>query len=209
MKGRRPASRFRRGSDVVSSTAETTRGARASRSAGGFSLIETLAAATIILTGLLTLTTSIVRSKSSRVEAEQQMEATSTLQQAAATLQALGVTSGYQAYAPNVSGAPYPATGSGPGAAFLASRLAAAASPSKRASVVVQFFTNETVKRSDLGLPRDLDGDGVATDVNTAKLGADGQLVATVLPYLLSITYRGPGGGATTATCQGVVTRVR
>src|SRR5262249_3081176 len=182
---------------------------RVGRDAGGFTLIETLVAATIVLTGLFTMASSIVRSKMTRLEAEQQITANAALRRTAATLHALGRTSAYQTYAPSHCGAPFPAKGSGPGAQFLANGLADASNPASAASVEIQFFTNETANVPQLGLPRDLDGDGVVDNADTSALGADGLLVATTLPYLLSITYRGPGGGATTSTCRGVLTRVR
>jgi type II secretory pathway pseudopilin PulG len=175
----------------------------------GFTLIETLFATTMVLTGLLIIATSLTRSKLTRVEAEQDMSATATLSEAAGALRARGITSSWQSYFPSIGGAPFPAAGSGPGPHFLAPGLNDAVDPKKPAEVAIRFFTDETADLPEFGLPRDLDGDGAASNANTAQLGSGGQLMATILPYALSITFRGPGGGTRTVTWQGVLTNVR
>jgi type II secretory pathway pseudopilin PulG len=175
----------------------------------GFTLIEALFAASMVLIGLLVIATSLTRSKLTRIEAEQDMSATATLSQAAGTLRARGITGSWQSFFPNGAGAPFPAAGSGPGPHFTAAGLADAADPKKSAEVSIQFFTDETADLPEFGLPRDLDGDGAATNVNTSQLGASGQVMATILPYALSLTFRGPGGGSRTVVWQGVLTNVR
>jgi type II secretory pathway pseudopilin PulG len=182
---------------------------RRARGCSGFSLIETIIAAAMILSALLVVASSIVRSKVARVESEQQMAANAALDEAVATLETLGITSAYQNFAPNSSGAAFPAKGSGPGPAIVADGLKDAATPDNPAQVAIQFFTDETSKLPEYGLPRDLDGDGAVDNKNVATLGPDGELEARILPYLLKVTFRGPGGGAITATRRGVLTHVR
>jgi Tfp pilus assembly protein PilV len=182
---------------------------RRHRLRSGFTFVETLIAASTILAGLLVIASGAVRAKCARVAAEQQIAAATTLERAAAQLRAGSIGNALTLYAPSPNGLPYPAHGSGPGAAFVAAGLADAADPAQPAQVSVRFFTDETEANDAVGLPRDLDGDGMVSDTDTARLGGDGQPVARIVPFELTLTYRGPGGGSVTAMRRGVLTHVR
>jgi len=189
--------------------ARPARHGRTRRRRDGFTFVETLIAASVVLGGLLVISSGMVRAKMARLDAEQQVVAAATLDQAAANLRANSLASALTNYAPNGAGQPFPAKGSGPGPAIFAPGLSDAADPTKQAQVTVRLFTDETAVEPEVGLPRDLDGSGTVDDTDTTRLGADGQPLARVLPFSLTITFRGPGGGSSTATRRGVLTRVR
>ena len=172
----------------------------------GLTLVEILIAAAVIAVALLVASSSSVRAELSRKEARERSQATAALGAADATLQSLGLTAAFQGYAPSPGGQPFPAAGSGPGAPFLATGLADAADPSQQAQVTVRFFTDETEVVPEFGMPRDLDADGAATNDDTSVLGAGGELLATILPYTLTLTWRGGDGGTQTTTWHGVLT---
>jgi type II secretory pathway pseudopilin PulG len=180
-----------------------------SRRRAGFTLIEALITASMVLSGVLVITSTALRSRIGRVAAEQQASALAALEETAARLRALDCNGAWVTYAPAPTGAPFPAAGSGPGLPIAAPGLCDAADPTKPALVVIRFFTDETAFVPSLGLPRDLDGDGATLTTDTTQLGADGQIVARLLPYSLSITFRGPQGGTVTKSLQGAVTHVR
>jgi type II secretory pathway pseudopilin PulG len=182
---------------------------RTRRRCGGFTFVETLIAASMIIAGLFAISTALVRSKFARVEARDDLAAVATLEDATGQLRGLGITAAYLAYAPNGQGQPYPAPGSGPGLPFVAGTLSDPVDPTLRSSVVVQFFTDETANLPEVGLPRDLDGDGLIATTNVAVVAGNGELLARVLPYQLSIAFRTAAGGSSSVTCRGVLTRVR
>ena len=172
----------------------------------GFTLVEVAVATALALMTLMFATSSLLSSQHSREASEDELDAAATLERAAATLRSLGVTAAFQAYAPNGIGDPYPAPGSGGGAPLLTLGLSDDLDPSLPAQVVVRFFTNETVFDPAFGLPRDLDRDGLATNTNTAQLGGNGQLLATILPFTLTLNYRGTDGGNRSLVWQGFLT---
>jgi type II secretory pathway pseudopilin PulG len=179
------------------------------RQESGFTLVESLISATLMVSGVLLITAALVRSKVSRVETQQQAAAISALEEMSARLRTMSCTSAYSTYAPTPQGAPFPAAGSGPGSAIAGDGLCDPAAPAQPALVRVRFHTDETEAAPTVGLPRDLDGDGAVSDVNTAAAGAGGEILARILPYTLSITYRGPQGGSVTRTLDGMITYVR
>ncbi len=179
------------------------------RSTLGLSMVELMLALTLLAIGMLTVTSSITRARSARIEADAESTAIHALEQAGAALRSLGVTAAWQRYAPNNLGEPFPAAGCGPGAPIVAAGLADGDDPSLPASVTVRFFTDETANVNAFGMPRDLDGDGAISNVNTAALGGDGQLLASVLPYQLSLRFRRATGGVHEITWHGMLTRAR
>jgi type II secretory pathway pseudopilin PulG len=160
-------------------------------------LIETVAAASLLVFALLAAAASITRAKLARVTADQETAALSALEQASDTLRARGVTLSWQQF------------GGGGTMVCAAPGLADGDDPKLPARVIVDFLTDETATVPEFGLPGDLDGDGVAATANTAQLGADGQLLATVLPYVLTLRMRGPDGGARTLLWNGILSRAR
>src|SRR5262249_36902211 len=148
----------------------------------GYSLVEGLFAASMAFTGLFVISRSLNHSDSARVAVQQEMTATATLSKAAGALRAHGITASFRSYSPNGSGLPFPAAGSGPGPHIVAPGLCDPADPAHPAEVTVRFFTDETADLPELGLPRDLDGDGAVSNVDTARVGDDGRLMATTLP---------------------------
>lgn len=175
----------------------------------GLSMVELMVALSLLVVGMLTVTSSVTRARAARQEADQESAAIQALEQAGAALRSLGVTAAWQTYMPNSQGEPFPAAGSGPGAAIAAAGLANGDDPSLPAQVTIRFFTNETASVDTFGLPRDLDGDALATNVNTGTIGGDGQLVATILPYELALRFRRATGGVHEITWHGVLTRAR
>lgn len=161
------------------------------------------------VTGLLVISKSIHKNDATRVAVQQEMAATATLANAAGALRAHGLTASFQSYRPNGSGLPFPAAGSGPGPHFVAPGLRDASDPDQAAEVSIRFFTDETADLPELGLPRDLDGDGVASNVDTGRVDDHGRIMATTLPYALTLSFRGAGGEARTVTWNGVLSNVR
>jgi len=183
-----PGPRCMRSSDVRT---------RRSRGRRGFTLIEVVAASSLLVFGLLASAASITRVKMARASADQEAAALSALEQASDMLRARGVTLSWQQF------------GGGGATVCAAPGLADGANAAQPARVTVDFFTDETATVAAFGLPNDLDGDGVAATGNTAQLGADGQLLATVLPYVLTLSMRTPNGGSRTLTWNGILSRAR
>lgn len=175
----------------------------------GHFLLEGLFAASMAVTGLFVISKSIDRNDVARVSVQQEMAATATLANAAGALRAHGITASFQSYRPNGAGLPFPAAGSGPGPHFIAPGLRDASDPDHPAEVSIRFFTDETAELPELGFPRDLDGDGAATNVDAGRVDDRGRLMATTLPYALTLRFRGAGGEARTVTWNGILSDVR
>jgi len=163
----------------------------------GFTLIDVVAASSLLVFALLASAASITRAKLARATADQETAALSALEQASDTLRARGVTRSWQQF------------GGGGKTVCAAPGLSDGDDPTKQARVVVDFLTDETASEPAFGLPGDLDGDGFVGTADTAQLGADGELRATVLPYVLSLRMRGPDGGARTLLWNGILSRAR
>lgn len=196
-------------SEATDPRATDESGARRRAATSGQSLIEGIFAASMAFTGLFVISTSLNRSDLPRMSVQQEMAATATLSNAAGALRAHGITASFQSYRPNAAGLPFPAAGSGPGPHFVAPGLRDAGDPDHPAEVSIRFFTDETADLPELGLPRDLDGDGTATNVDTGRVDGRGRLMATTLPYALTLHFRGAGGEARTITWNGVLSSVR
>lgn len=187
-------------------TPRTTRTCAAIR---GTTLIEGLFAASMAVTGLLVLSSSLGRTDVGRLAVQQEMTATATLSKAAGTLRAHGITASFKSYSPNRAGLPFPSDGSGPGPHIVAPGLVDVTDPTRPAEVSIRFFTDETADRPELGLPRDLDGDGLASNADISRAGQNGRLMATTLPYALTLRFRGARGEPRSVVWNGVLSDVR
>ncbi len=161
----------------------------------GLTLIEVVLSAAVVLVAALIASSAAVRAELARKEARDRSNAFAAIEQAESTLQSLGPTAAYQGYGP---------TGMRP--PLVAAGLSDSANPAQAAQVAVTFFTDETAVASEFGMPRDLDGDGLVTNVDTGTTGASGQLTATILPYSLTLSFRGANGGIQTTQTFGVLT---
>lgn len=180
---------------------------RSSRSTGGFSLIEVLITAGVLGTALMVFGSSMLRANISRQQALEDEDAATALKQSFDMLTTLGPTNAFQGYAPNAVGEPFPAPGSGAGAPFFSLGLQDPLNPGVQAQATVQFFTDETQVLPQFGMPRDLDGDGLATNVDVSILGADGEILADLLPVQVTITWRSAQGALLTRTWPWIISK--
>lgn len=185
------------------------REARRCASIRGHTLVEGLFAATMAVAGVFVISSSLERTDVARVAVQQEMTATATLSKAAGALRAHGITASFRSYSPSPAGNPFPAAGSGPGPHIVAPGLVDAADPNRPAEVSIRFFTDETADLPELGLPRDLDGDGFVSNADISRSGGNGRLMATTLPYALTLRFRGAGGEARSVTWNGILSDVR
>ncbi len=149
-----------------------------------FAILATALA--VLLQGLLTLTHA-------RQSAAERHRVATALSRAFETLEAMGPTGSYESYKPDAAGEPF----------LVPSIQDQAGHP---VAVGIQFFVDETANSPELGLPRDLDGDGAISNADVGVLGADGKIAATMLPVKLTVSWRSFDGSSRSLEWTGVIT---
>jgi len=170
-------------------------GAARRRACRGSTLLEALLSVTVLLVGLAILCLGVLGLKRARIEAETRDSCTAALEEAVSVLRAMDLTDAYLAYAAGGGGPP-----------FSAPYLQDPDDPTQAARVQVEFFTDETEADEALGLPADLDADGVVGNGDVGRLGPDGEVVARLIPVRLRLPYRRADGALGTAVWNTVLT---
>lgn len=163
---------------------------------GGFTLVEVSVSMVMLSAALGLMVSSVLSLTHARRMAVERQAVATTMTRALETLQALGPTDAYLTY----EGIP---ADSGPGAPFVVPGLQG---PNGAVVIDIAFLTDELANEPSLGLPRDLDGDGAASNGDVGKLDANGKLIATILPARLSATWRSLTGDLRTITWATVIT---
>jgi hypothetical protein len=111
------------------------------------------------------------------------------------TLEALGPTEAWNRY--GAAGAA--------GEAFVVEGVQSPVQGAGDAQLAIAFVTNETADDAELGLPRDLDGDGAIGTTDVTPLGGDGKILATILPVRVTASWKGGNGAVRTLTWTAVI----
>lgn len=165
--------------------------ALARRSKSGFSLLEVTLAITVLLVALLAATASTLRMAGLRRVNRERMLATNAVRGVSERLQSLAdrATSDPAGWTTAVLAGV--ANGGEIGSTFTANEL----TPRDGAASVgtIQIITDETTTDADLktqlGLPRDLDGDGSASSSNVSN-------TARLLPVVVRARWHGSAGNS-------------
>ena len=158
-------------------------------SAAGFTLIEVMVTASVLLVGLLAMTSTSVVVNSLRRSASDQQVAQSAMQAIVEDLHAAARSA--DSAASNWAGDVIDVYGPGgmPGDSFPIQGLDPWTGQANVASV--ELITDETSSDAGLGvaagMPRDLDGDGTAANVDTRG-------TAALLPAIVRVQWRGAAG---------------
>jgi hypothetical protein len=134
----------------------------------------------VVAIGLMVLNGSVIQLHQARQQAQEEAEVLDVLETAADTLRSLEPTVAFQDAS---SGA----------ITFEAPSLHGAGGAATQ--VVIELFTDETANVPELGLPRDLDGDGKISNSTGENLNADGKMQARLVPVRLTLPYRSSDGG--------------
>lgn len=162
---------------------------RRARSSSGFTLIEVVVTASVLLIGLLAMTSTSVVVNSLRRSATDQQRAQGALQAVVEDLHAIAREAdddpaNWTTQILAVYGA-----GGAPGNAFPIADLEPWDGEVNVANIVI--VTDETVTDAMLGaaagMPRDLDGDGNATSVDVST-------TASLLPAVVNLRWKGSSG---------------
>ncbi|MEM8712629.1 MAG: prepilin-type N-terminal cleavage/methylation domain-containing protein [Planctomycetota bacterium] len=155
----------------------------------GFTLIEVMVTASVLLVGLLAMTSTSVVVNSLRKSASDQQQAQQAMQAIVEDLQATArqADSSVTNWATQIEAVYGP--GGTPGDAFPVQGLDPWTGNVNVATV--QLITDETITDATLGvaagMPRDLDGDGAASNADTI-------LSAALLPAIVQLQWRGAAG---------------
>lgn len=168
---------------------------RSSFSVRAFTLAEVAVSMGVLAVALTVLLQATVSLAHSRQISTERHRAATTLSRAVETLQSLGPHDAIVQYG-----------SAGVGLPFAADGLSAAVPDATHPNVEIEFFVDETEDEPSLGLPRDLDGDGEISNSDVAQLGADGNVVATILPVRLSLRWRSKDGAMRTQVWTAVIT---
>lgn len=170
----------------------------------GFSLVEVMISLSIVAIALGLLVSSMLALTHSRRQANERHQVATVMSRALETLESLGPTNAWVGYAPALDGTPFPAAGGGAAEAFDILGLQDS-DGAGGATVSVSFVVDETENDPELGMPRDLDGDGEISNTNVAAQDSDGKVVATILPVRLSANWRSFNGQIRTLTWSAMI----
>lgn len=170
----------------------------------GFSLLEVMISLTIIAIALALLVSSMLALTHSRRQSNERHQVATVMSRALETLESMGPTNAYTGYAPAPDGTPFPSDGAGNADSFDIDGLQGIAA-GIGATIQVSFVVDETENDPELGLPRDLDGDGEINNTNVAALDDDGEVQATILPVRLSANWRSFNGQNRTLTWSAMI----
>lgn len=172
----------------------------------GFTLVEVTMSLAVVAVALGLLVSSMLALTHARRQSNERNEVATVMSRALETLESLGPTGAFAAYAPAPDGAPFPAAGAGAGEPFSIAALQAPDGGGP-ATVEIEFIVDETELDATLGLPRDLDGDGEIGNPNVTQLGEDGEVLATMLPVRLRASWRGFSGQPRSLTWSAMIVR--
>jgi len=165
---------------IINSRAQSSRQQESHRTRGdaGLSLLELMISMGVFAMVLLLIMASVVVTEEVRRFASEKDMARESMENELARLQSLG----FQGIIDEVA-----ALGAGMTVAFAVPGLDRGAIPSGQ----VDILLNETVTDADLGMelgmPRDLDGDGFVDNIDTSA-------TATLLPLVATVTWTGVAG---------------
>jgi prepilin-type N-terminal cleavage/methylation domain-containing protein len=163
--------------------------ARRARARGGFTMIEVSLALTVLVVALVATTASNLRMQSLRRSNHDRVAAQNAVQSIAERVQAIARagTTDAGGFAPHVVAAL--SAGGELGTTFDVPGLSPVAGSAHVGTirVITSETTNDATVGAELGLPRDLDGDGDALD-------ADVSSNAHLLPVVVSLRWHGQSG---------------
>lgn len=165
---------------------------RSNRARNGFTLIEVSLALTVLLVAMLTATASTLRAHSLRRTNRERVQAQNAVRAAAERLQSLAAGAQDDALGWGAAVINGVAANGEVAPTFDVPELTAVDGELSVGTIVV--VTDETRTDAelgcDLGMPRDLDGDGLATNANVTG-------TALVLPAVVRARWRGSRGAQT------------